>query len=359
MFGLSTYNNSIIFIKTQLSMDRLKLDITWGSLWKVFAMIAFVAVLLISKDVLVAALLAIVIASALEPAVDWLERRRLPRILGTLAVYIIGIFIIALVLYIILPIFLTELNGILANGNDIFGNLIESMGIKSTVLQTIAASLNEFTNELLGGRTTLVSLLSQILGGLLLTIIVFVVSFYLTIGRDGVERFIQAVLPIRYHVGVLSVYGHVQEKISHWFAGQLFLSLVMGIATFIGLSVLGVNYAFILAITTALFELVPYVGPIFAGSLAVLTAMSQSTTTGFYVLALFIAIQQLESHLIVPAVNKYTTNLNPVIVILSLLIGGKVLGIVGVLLAVPLAVLFQEMLRHRATSRAAEATVSL
>lgn len=332
----------------------MELNIGWASLWKIVAMIAFVAVLVLAKDVVVAALLAIVIATALDPFVDWLEKRRIPRILGTLAVYIIGIFTIAVILYIILPVFLTELNGILASGNDIFGNMIETMGIKSTVLQTIAANLNQFTNDLIGGNTTLVSVLSQLLGGVLLTIIVFVISFYLTIGKDGVERFMQAVLPNRFIPGALMVHGHVRQKISHWFAGQLFLSLIIGIAVFIGLTILGVPYAFILAITAMLFELVPYVGPIFAGSLAVLTAMSVSTTLGFYTLALFIVIQQLESHLLIPAVNRHTTDLNPVIVILSLLIGGKVLGLVGVLLAVPCAVLFQEILKHRAHAQATE-----
>lgn len=335
-------------------MERLQISISWGSLWKILAMVTMVTVLFISRDVFVAALLAIVIAAALDPFVSWLEKRRIPRILGTLGVYILAIFIVALVLYVVLPILLTELNGILENSTDIFGGMIEAMGIKSTVLQTIAASLNDFTNNLLGGKTTLVSLLSQLLGGLLLTAIVFVVSFYLTIGRDGVERFMQAVLPYRFHHGVLLVYSRIREKISHWFAGQIFLSLVVGITVFIGLELLGVRYSFILGMAAALFELVPYVGPIFAGSLAVITAMTQSTTLGVYTLGLFIAIQQLESHLLIPVVNKYTTNLNPVIVILSLLVGGKVLGIVGVLLAVPLAVLFQEMLKHWAHTNAPE-----
>lgn len=341
-------------------MDRLKLEITWGSLWKVLAMFSLVVILYFSRDVFIAVLLAVVIATALDPAVSWLETKRIPRLLGTLMVYIVGIFIIALILYIILPVLLNELNGLLANGSDIFGNMIETMGIKSTVLQTVAANLNQFTNELLGGQTSMVALLSQVLGGLLLAIIVFVVSFYLTIGRDGVERFLRAILPYSYHQGALAVYGHVRSKISHWFAGQLFLSLLMGVATLIGLSILGVPYAFILAMTAALFELVPYVGPIFAGGVAVLVAMNQSTTLGLYSLGLFIVLQQLESHMLVPAVNKYTTNLNPVIVIIALLIGGKVFGVVGVLLAVPLAVLFQEILKHRGlTNRPAEASVSL
>lgn len=333
-------------------MDRQELVISWSSLWKIAAMVALAALLYISRDVLVAAMLAIVIATALDPAVSWLERRRVPRILGTLAVYIVSIFAIALVLYIVVPVMLTELNTLLENSTDIFGSIVESVGIQATLLQTIAASLNEFTNSLLGGETTMVSVLSQLLGGLLLMLIVFVISLYLTIGHDGVERFMQVVLPPRLHHGALTTYARVREKISHWFAGQIFLSLVIGVSVYIGLVLLDVPYAFVLAMAAALFELVPYVGPIFAGGLAVLTAMGQSTTTGLYVLLLFVAVQQFESHFLIPAVNKYTTDLNPVIVIVALLIGGTVLGIVGVVLAVPLAVLFQEILKQRASGYA-------
>lgn len=326
--------------------ERVTIDISWRSLWKILAVAALVAGIFVARDVIVAILLAVVIAAGLDPLVTWLQRRRIPRILGTLAVYIILIFVIAVLLYVVVPIILTELNTFLENGSDVFGAAIESFGIKSTLLQTLVSALNEFTNNLLGGKTTLVSVMSQLLGGLLLSVIVFVTSFYLTLGRDGVERFFRAVLPQRFHLSVVETYERTRAKISHWFMGQLFLSLMVGLMVHLGLALLGVEYAFVLGVIAAIFELVPYVGPIFAGSLAVLTALSDSPTLGLYALMLFVGIQQLESHLLIPIVNRYTTNLNPVIVIVSLLIGGKIIGIPGVILAVPFAVLFQEVLRQ-------------
>ncbi len=328
-----------------------QVTISWGSLWKVLAMLALVAVIYIAHDVVVALFLSIVIAAALEPAVTWLEKRRIPRLIGTLAVYILVLFVIALLLYIIVPVFLTEVNTILENSQDIFGGLIESVGIQSTVLQTIIGAINTFTNGLLGGETTLISFLSQLLGGLLLALIVFFISFYLTIGRDGVERFLVAILPHHAHKKTLMIYARIKVKISHWFAGQLFLSLVIGILVYVGLAVLGVKYAFVLGVAAAAFELVPYVGPIFAGGLAVLTAFSQSNSLGVYTFIVFVLIQQLEGHIIVPIVNKYTTNLNPVIVIVALLLGGETLGVAGIIIAVPFAVLFQEIVTHWTDAR--------
>lgn len=335
-------------------MESHELNISWGALWKVLLMAALVAVLYVSRDVLLAALLAITIASALEPFVSYLERKRIPRIIGTLAIYLLSILAIALIIYIVIPIFLVELNSILTNSNDLVGSISTSLGVNPSLFETLTATINTFTATLLGGKTTLVAILSQLLGGLLLMIIVFVISFYLTIDKGGLERFITTILPRSYHDTVLQIYERMRHKISNWFAGQIFLSIVIGIAVWLGLWALGVKYSFIIGIVAAVLELVPYVGPIFSGSLAVITAMTQSTSLGMYTLILFIAIQQVESHFLIPAVNKYTTNLNPVIVIMALLIGGKVFGIVGIILAVPIAVLFQEILKNWSNARTNE-----
>jgi predicted PurR-regulated permease PerM len=188
------------------------------------------------------------------------------------------------------------------------------------------------------------------LGGLFFAAIVFVISFYLTVGRDGVEKFLITILPYQHHEKVLTIYERVRRKISLWFRGQLLLSLIVGLAVFIGLWILGVKYSLVLGIAAGLFELIPYVGPIFSGSLAVLFALTESVTLGLYALILFIVIQQIESHLLIPTVMGKTTNLNPVIVLVSLLMGGKIFGLIGVILAVPLAVLVQEMLRDWSVS---------
>lgn len=327
-------------------MEVREISLSWSALWKVLLMAAFVAILYVSKDVLLGALLAIIISASLDPFVTYLERKRIPRIIGTLAIYILAIFLIALIIYIAVPVFLVQLNAFLNSSQDVVGSLAASSGINTSIFDTIVGAINQFTANLLGGKTTLVSVLAQLLGGVVLMVIVFVISFYLTIARDGVERFLTTILPHAYQNQVLTVYERVRHKISFWFTGQLFLSAVVGLAVFIGLQLLGVKYAFILAITAAILEIVPYVGPIFGGSLAVLTALSTSTSLGFYTLILFIVIQQLESHMLVPIVNKFTTNLNPVVVILALLIGAEAFGIIGVILSVPMAVLFQEILKN-------------
>ncbi len=120
----------------------------------------------------------------------------------------------------------------------------------------------------------------------------------------------------------------------------------MGLMVFLGLWLLGVKYSLTLGILAGLLELVPFVGPIFAGSVAVLVALGESVTLGIYVLILFIVLQQIEGQILIPLVTRYTTSLNPAVVLISLLVGGETLGFVGLVLAVPVAVFMQEIVEN-------------
>lgn len=336
------------------AMELREFTISWGALWKVLAMGALVAVLFSTRDILIAAFVAIVLSSAFDPVVSWLEERRIPRILGTLVLYILMLFVLALIVYIVVPIFLVELNQLLSGSNDFVQSLVTSFS-STGQFENVTQSINRTTATLLGGQITFIDIMSRFLGGVMMTVVIFVLSFYMTIGRDGVEKFLTTILPYRIQHTVLDVYQRVRMKITRWFGGQLLLSAIVGLAVFIGLAILDVRYALILGVVAAVLELVPYVGPIFSGGLAVLIAATQAPTLGIYTLILFIVIQQLESHLLIPSVVGYTTELSPVVAILSLLIGGNLFGLVGIVLAVPFAVVFQEMLRIWPSSRAPKA----
>ncbi len=306
-------------------------------------MLLLVTILFIARDILVAIFLAIVISSALDPVVSWLERRRIPRLLGTLAIYIILIFVLALLAYAIVPIALSEFNTLLGSLGKYSGTLFEFIDT-SGFIESINQALSKVTNLLLSGSTSVLEIGTRFLGGLTATVSVFVLSFYLTVGKDGAEKFMLTILPAHYEPRVIGLYRRIKKKIGNWLAGQVVLSLGVGLLVFLGLWILGVKYSLILGIIAGIFELVPYVGPIFSGSLAVLVGLTDSVGLGFYVLILFIIIQQLENNLLVPAVTNLTTSLQPVVILIALLIGAKVFGFIGLVLAVPSAVLLQELL---------------
>jgi len=191
----------------------------------------------------------------------------------------------------------------------------------------------------------LVSVLLIYLVGLFSVIIVIVISFYLAVQKNGIQHLLKGVTPKEHEPYVLDLWARAQKKMGHWLQGQLFLAIVVGVLVYIGLSLLNIRFALLLAIIAGIFELVPYIGPVLAGVPAVILALFQAPILALWVLILYFVVQQLENYLLVPLVMKKVVGLNPVVVIIALLVGGKLLGILGILLAVPAAAVLAEFFK--------------
>lgn len=324
-------------------MARSATDISWGSLWRVLAMAAFVYLLFLARETVAILALALVISTAFAPMVARLEKWRVPRILGTVIVFLVALTLVAFVLYTILPLALLQLNSLFRNLSGL-ANQFLGVGAPQEVADIIDTDLRGLTSVLLSGSVPFLQVLGRLLGGVAFVIATLVISFYLTASRDGVQKFLRAILPEVLEDRVLSIYERTRKKIGRWFQAQLFLSAVVGGVVFVGLYFLGVEQNLVLAVIAAVFELVPVVGPIFAGALAVAVALGDSAQLAFYVLILFVVIQQLENQLLVPLVLKKAVGVNPVMVLLSLIAGAQIAGVIGALVAVPAAVFFQELL---------------
>ncbi|MDD5430616.1 MAG: AI-2E family transporter [Candidatus Pacebacteria bacterium] len=326
-------------------MEKDQLEISWGSLWRIAVMLGLVTFFYFVSNIIIGIIFAIVISSALDPIVNFLEKKKFPRVLGTLLIFLLTIALFSLLLYIVVPIALSELNTLLENLSDMQSSIF---GLKdlSGVVKLLNSDITRITNLLFSGSVSLSDVVGGLLGNLTIVFSVFILSFYLTVDRDGVEKFLRAILPPRFEDQVLDVYFRTRAKIGKWLQGQIFLSATVGFGVFLGLTLLGVKYSLVLAILAGLLEIVPFVGPIISGSLAILIALPQSLTTAIYVLILFIIIQQTENYVLVPTFMRLTTSLHPAVIIIALLIGGQFLGVIGLILAVPLAVLAQEIINN-------------
>jgi predicted PurR-regulated permease PerM len=171
------------------------------------------------------------------------------------------------------------------------------------------------------------------------------------LSKDGVERFIKVVVPPDYENAVLRIYQRSRRKIGFWFRTQIFLSVLMSLLVWSALLFIGVRHAFLIGVLAGLFELVPFAGPIIAGAIAVLSAFTSSPSLALYTLIVFIILHQLESHVLVPLVTNKAVGLHPVIVIAAILIGAEVAGFWGVLIAVPAAAVFQEVIEDWSSAR--------
>lgn len=314
-------------------------------------MVLFIGALYLMREAVAIVLLALVISTALHPPVAFLHRWKIPRILGTIIIFLAVFVILAFIVYALLPVVILELNSLVTDLSELTNRLF-GFQAPADVVNLITPNLNNLTDLLLAGNVPFLEVLGRLLGGVTFLIAVLVLSFYLTVSREGVERFLKAVSPAVMENKVLHLYGRTKKKIGRWFQAQVVLSLVIGIVTFIGLKLLGVEQALVLGVIAGLFELVPIAGPIFAGALAIVIAATQSLTLAFWVLIFFVAIQQLEGNLLVPVVMKKAVGIHPVIILVALLGGAEIAGVVGMLLAVPAVVFLQEMTDDwKATSR--------
>lgn len=316
-------------------------------------MLVFVFLVYYLRSVVVIVFLAIFISTALNNVVSRLETSlRMPRILATILVFLSALTLVAFVTYTIVPVAIIELSSLLTNFNGTAAQIFGA-DIANKINALVTPGLSNWANVLLSGSASFLDIIGQLVGGAMYFLSVLVISFYLTLSREGVRDFIKAIFPVNLENKVLAFYDKARHKIGRWFNAELLLMIIVGSAVFIGLWVLGVKYGLMLAITAGLLELVPVVGPIFAGALAIIIASNESFSLGIYVFLLFFVIQQIESNVLVPLLLKKAIDVHPVVILVSLLAGFHLAGFVGMLLAVPAAVVAEELMEDWITSKKA------
>jgi predicted PurR-regulated permease PerM len=331
-------------------MEPNRFEITWPSLWRI-AIFALIALLLfLARDVIGMFIIAIVIALGLDPFVSFLERHKVPRLLGTSLVFVAGILVAGAVVYLVLPIVISELGSFIAHFNDSLRGLF-NVGLPQSVIQNVSGSLEQALSFLSSSNFSVTGAIGSAFERILFVIATIVISFYLTVEEKGTERFLKVILPDAYERAFLSVFTRFKEKIRNWFSAQLGLSLAVGAIVALGLWLLGVRYYLALGLLAAVFEIVPIIGPIITGAVGFLVAIGDSWTLGLYTLIFFFLVQQLENHILTPIVMGRAVKVHPVMVVMALLVGGSVAGFPGVLLSVPIAVAAQEVFNYLAEQK--------
>jgi len=183
-----------------------------------------------------------------------------------------------------------------------------------------------------------------VLGGIVGFLTILIVTFYLLVDSWNLHQTFLRLFPARERPRVDAATRAITVKLSGWLGGQLVLGAIIGITSGIGLWLMGIPFFYVLALISAIGELIPVVGPILAAVPAIAVAATVSYQKVILVVVFFVVQQQFENHVLVPKVMARQVGVSAVTVIVALLIGGKLLGIVGALLAVPSAAILQVLL---------------
>lgn len=288
------------------------------------------------REILLLLLISIIISSAIDPLADFLHKRRIPRALSVLLVYLVVIGLPVLIGVLLAPSIGAQFHEL--SQNDFYGQFESKLGLfKNTLNQsgfgrTIADSIKSWAGSF---STTLFNTTKGVFTGLVSVITVLVISFYLTVEENGMKNLIKHLTPYKHQVYIAKLVGKIQKKIGYWVLGQLILSAVIFGLTYIGLVILKVKFALLLALIAGFLEIIPYIGPFISAIPAVFFAFLQAPPLALAIVILYFIVQQLENHIVVPVVMSKSVGLNPVLVILGILIGGTLGGILGAIIAVP------------------------
>lgn len=333
----------------------LSISITPGSVIKILFILFVAYLLFILRDLLLVILSSVVLASAVEPITKWLMRRRIPRTLSVVMIYVVAIALLAVLVTSFLPPLAKDTKELVSIVPKYIESVSNSDFEQFPGLSYLIGQFNQSvsSSDFLGQITTFtgqatfgfVATASAIFGGLLSFILIIVISFYLAVQEDGVGNFLRIVTPIKHEKYVIDLWRRSQRKIGLWMQGQLLLGVIVGVLTFLGLSILGVKNAFLLAILAGVFELIPIFGPILSAIPAMGVALIQDGfTLALLVAGLFLIIQQFENQLIHPLVVKKIVGIPALVAIISLIVGAQIAGFLGIIIAVPITAALMEYL---------------
>lgn len=282
------------------------------------------------KDLLIILFVAIIFMSALSPLVTFFTKLKIHKALSIALTYIIIVAAIAGLILTIFQPMVEESNNMIATFPSTANKLFDILNIDRSVIQTEVSSLSR----------NIFSFTLTVFDNLLTIIFLLVITFYLLLEKEELESRVSSLF-VRREEKTKKLIVQIEDKLGSWLRGQLFLSFIIGLLSYIGLLILNVPYALPLSLLAGVFEIIPVIGPIVSAIPAVLIALTISPILGMGVAAMYFVIQQLENHLIVPQVMKRAVGLNPLVVILAIAIGSRILGFAGALLAVPLVVVLQ------------------
>lgn len=315
-------------------MDRNithKIDISHKTIFFITGFFALVWALYLIRDVIILLFIAIIFMSALSPIVASLEKLKVPKALAIAITYIFVIAILAVVVAFVVTPLVNQTANLIANLPGFLNNLLPASGpIDRTVLQ------QELGNVSKNALEVTLAIFNNFLG----FISIAVLTFYLLLERENLDKLLSQFF-INKDERIRGITRKIEEKLGAWMRGQIVLSVIIGTAAYIGLTILSVPYALPLAILAGIMEVIPVIGPIISAIPAVLIAYMVSPFLAGVVAILYFIIQQLENHLVVPQVMNKAVGLNPLVVILAVAIGGRLLGVSGALLAVPITVVAQ------------------
>jgi predicted PurR-regulated permease PerM len=299
-----------------------------------------------------------ILVSALAPSVEWLQSKKIPRLLSVTLVFLGLLLMVVIFSVVVFPPLVGQMQQLAVElpvkFKDWLNNyetqntiiLIRDWLVNTGLIDSVGKALEIASNQISNISSVVISQTYGVISGLIGLTVVIVLTFYLLLEDEIVKQFLMAILPSKNQVVTLTILNKASIKAGHWLHGQLIVSTVIGLLSFVGFLILGIKFPLVLAICAGTFSIIPYIGPTLGALPALIVAVTQGPWMVVGVLIVTVAVQQLEGTFITPRIMGKMMGLSPVSIIVSILIGGTLAGIWGVILAIPVAASFSVVMKE-------------
>ena len=330
------YNNYM-----ELNKRPISINITSGTIIKTIVIFVLCYFLYLVSDILILFFVSLVFSSALDPWVDKLKKKKIPRSASVLMLYFIVFAVLGITLYLIMPPIISEINSISNN----FPSYIESLSSKFSLLKDYSlkyglidntkSSFDVVTGYLHNTASGVFATLFNIFGGIFSFVLILVLTFYMVVEESAIKKLVWSIAPEKNQPYVMHLVNRIQLKLGHWLRGQLIVSFSLAVMSYIGLEILGVDYALVLALSVGLFSFIPYMGAILGAMPAVFIAFTRSPLLAILAIILFYIVHFIEGNFLQPKIMQKAVGLNPIVSILAILAGFKLAGFIGAIISIP------------------------
>jgi predicted PurR-regulated permease PerM len=321
------------------------LDISWLTIIKISSAIILLYLLFLIRDIVIWFLFSVVISMLFNPAINFFHRKRIPRVLATSLIYVAVFGGLIIFLYSTASIFLNEMERFSENFPKYFEQIspaLRGAGVQAFAnTETFLRATHAFVEQM---GTNMFGTLSVVFGGLFTALFVISAAFFLSLEGESVGKMVSMFFPRKYEPVIFSTWERAQKRVTDWFLTRIFASLFVGFASWITFFLFDVRYPLFLAFTAGLLNFIPIVGPVVTSIFIFVVVGLDAPLMALFVVAAFALIQQIENNILTPILTKKFVGVSPAIVLLALTIGGKLWGLLGALLAIPLAGILSEFL---------------
>lgn len=331
--------------------------VVWTVLGLIVLFVGFSLLVYSLRSVLTPFIYAAALVYLLQPGVDFLEKRGLSRLNGILVSYLILILIFSLVMVFVIPVVVDETTNLIRDlpryvklGQVTFSRYLKTFRefrIPSEAADVISQALNQLKRSLLSLLARVPRATIGLFGAFFNLVLAPIIAFYALKDLELIKRGALRLIPLPYREEGRLILGKVDRALRGFVRGQLTDAIIIGILSSIGLAVLGIDFAVIIGMLAGFFNLIPYFGPIIGSIPAIIIALiNYSAWRALAVIVMFLIVQQLDSQVINPYLMRRYVGLHPLLVIFALLAGGLLLGLLGMLIAVPVTAVAMVLTGH-------------